>query len=97
MSEPLSLRKLELIAGLVHPVPSTMFVTSTDWGRVAKETQQHLGSAIPLRKGSFEMLLVGPLTVVNSGTEDQEVCNLLNRSYAEAANFAAKRDALRIG
>jgi len=46
----------------------------------------------PIQFGAHEPFL----TVINSGTEDQEVCNLLNEEPARVAAFRERRDKLRI-
>ena len=94
-------QQLNMIAGLVE-VPTIMYLTSTHWGDVVAELDaQYRGMLMdPTKPAPWDLhpnkpIKIGQLTVVNSGTEDQEVCNLLNHHGAEIAAFGARRDALR--
>ena len=92
------LQRYERIAGLCAPVPTTMFVTSTEWARFTAEL-----SALPAEiftrpfnpsKATHSRFLIQTLTIVNSGTEDQTVCNAANYEAERKANFREKHDAL---
>lgn len=90
------------IAALIGQVPTTVFVTSTDWAIFAKElNEQYRGHYVnPLvlaKPGNFARAAFGSTTFVNAGTEDQEVVNVLNAESAELANFAWKRRELATG
>jgi hypothetical protein len=87
-------RRLWVIAGLCAPTPSTMFVTATHWGQIAEELMREHG--VRLSNRNFSVLLVGCLRVVNAGTEDKDVVDVMNEEYAPA-DFQAKRQALITG
>lgn len=92
------IKELWTIAGLCEPVPTIMFLTSTNWRELAAEVlkvQPGLPEA-PTPK-NFRELIVGCLTVVNSGSEDQDAVDEANVQAAQQANFAKKRDALIVG
>lgn len=89
MTSPRFIPKLQTIAGLVSPTLTKMWVTSANWGLIAQELEEHyLGpeDTKPSR-GNFARLKLGSLTVINSGTEDEEVCQLLNEPEFERARF----------
>jgi hypothetical protein len=84
---------LDLVAGLVGKEGATLFLTSTNWSRLAEELI--LNSRADMNPRNFKVLKIRNLTVVNSGSEDQEACNEANTLHAEGAHFAWKRDNLR--
>lgn len=89
MTQPRFVPKLQTIAGLVSPALTTMWVTSTNWGLIAAELEAHYLEPTDTRpsRSNFARLKLGTLTVVNSGTEDEEVCQLLNEPEFERARF----------
>ena len=96
---PKIIDELWLVAGICDPVPTIMFVTSTKWNKIAKavkKVQRRNVDGTPT-PDNFQDLKVGCLTVVNSGTADEEVVNILNIPFAEAADFQKKRAALVSG
>ena len=96
---------LRRIAALIGPVaePVRYFVTSTRWGNIAKEIEaeyvNNLSDPTNLPKpDTFKEMHIGKgLLVINSGTEDQDVVNIVNRAEAERVNFQKRREALRSG
>ena len=99
-------QQLLMISGLIER-SSQMYVTATHWGDIQAELNAQYRDALtdptkpapwdlhpnkPMQLGSREPYL----TVINSGTDDQEVCNMLNEHPAEVAAFSARRDKLRI-
>lgn len=94
MSQPRFIPKLQTIAGLVAkamlPVRTKLWVTSTNWGLIAQEVEDHYlepGQPKPSR-ANFARLNVGKkLLVINAGTEDEEVCQALNEPEFERARF----------
>ena len=100
--ETFFIKQLQLIAQLVAPVPSRFFVTSAHWGMIADEIRRDYPSSLidPLSlptPRTFKELQIGCLRVINAGTEDNEVVNLMNEEDADIANFAWKRDHLMKG
>ena len=98
--------QLMLIAGLIE-CSTIMYVTSTHWGDLIAELNAQYRDALmdPTKPAPWDgdgrrAMQFGAkfpcLTVVNSGTEDQSVCNMLNEKPAEVANFGARRDKLRV-
>ena len=94
---------LKRVSALVYPVYTTIFLTSTQWAGVAKEVAAMPGLKTdrgrkPTRK-NFSQLQIGRLTAVNSTTEDQDVCDMLNAEQERLSNFREKHDrfALRAG
>jgi hypothetical protein len=87
--------KLFTIAGLCDE-ETYMFVTSTYWGEIARAVKaEHPNS--PLNPGAFKRLKILKLTIINSGSEDQEACNVINQVWAEKAHFAYNREHKRSG
>jgi hypothetical protein len=87
------LEYLDLVAGLVGNEKAMLFLTSTNWSRLADEIVS--GSRADMNPHNFKVLRIRNLTVVNSGSEDQGACNEANTMYAESTHFAWKRDNLR--
>lgn len=101
------LDQLRLIASLIDK-STVYYVTSIHWGEIIAELDAQYrdrlmdpakpapwdgeGGNRPIKIGVKEPFL----TVYNSGTEDQDVCNLLNDEPARIANFGARRDKLRV-
>lgn len=96
------IKQLQRISGLVGDTPSRMFLTASHWGQVADEIKRQYPSALANPAGlptpaNFKALKIGALTVLNSGTDDDDVVNLMNEEDAKRANFAWKRDNLITG
>lgn len=68
-----------------------MWLTSSMWAALALEVGMAEAGTNP-QPGQFEALKFRRLTVVNSGSEDEEMCHQLNRPDAERSGFAWKRD-----
>ena len=101
------LRKLKLIASLIER-STVIYLTSTQWGLLIAELDAQYGAPEdmmdPTRPPPWRLHPNRPfgigrhdpkLTVINSGTEDERVCNMLNTKPAEVAAFGARRDRLR--
>ncbi len=86
--------KYDTIAGLVGEIPTTMFVTSSEWARLAAEVQILTKKINP---ENFRRLNLRNLTVVNSCSEDQEAVNLLNVPEARKCDFQNRRARLQSG
>lgn len=89
---------LQRISAIVYPVHTTIFLTSTQWAGVAREASALKG--LKTSKGrkptprNFSQLQIGRLTAVNSTTEDQDVCDMLNAEQERLSDFRAKHDRL---
>lgn len=96
--EPRNIAFLKRVSSLVYPVRTTIFLTSTDWGKLFREVQQLVGfaSGRPVTWANFKKapFVIGRLTAVNSGTEDQDVCDLLNAPEERKSQFREKHDCL---
>jgi len=95
------IKQLQTISALIA-VPSRMFVTSTHWGQIAAEIKRQYASALADPSGlptpkNFDRLKIGMLTVINAGTEDGEVVNLMNEEDARNAQFQQRRTAFQTG
>ena len=86
------LDKLMATEALVEP-GAKMWVTSTVWAALALE----LGPCAAARPGEFTSLKFRRLTVINSGTDDEEWCHRQNRADAERSGFQWKREHWRTG
>ncbi len=89
-----TIAELDIVAGLVGERPTTMFVTSTKWEKIAKEV------AIMIKKpnpDNFRRLQLRNLTVINSFSEDEQAVNLLNVPEARACDFQNRRQRLISG
>ncbi len=87
------LETLDVIAGLVAPKETVMWLTSANWAELAQEIRAKYGkNPTP---GTFRALRIRTLEVRNAGTEDQAVVNGMNVLSARDAEFAPKRDALK--
>lgn len=84
---------LDLVAGLVGKEEATLFLTASNFGRLANEII--IGSRAKMNPHNFKVLKIRNLTVVNSQNEDQKACNEANRMHAENSGFAWKRDHLQ--
>ena len=87
---------LKRVSAIVYPVYTTIFLTSTQWAGIAKEVAAMPGLRTsqgrkPTRK-NFSQLQIGRLTAVNSTTEDQDVCDMLNAEQERLSNFREKHD-----
>ena len=87
---------LKRVSGLVYPVYTTIYLTSTQWAGIAAEVAAMPGLKTdrgrkPTRK-NFSQLQIGRLTAVNSTTEDQDVCDMLNAVQERLSNFREKHD-----
>jgi len=96
------LRRIAALVGEANP-PVRYFVSSTRWGNIAREMEMDFFNELAdptnlPNPDNFKELKIGKgLLVINSGTEDEDVVNLVNRAEAERCNFAKKRDSLRTG
>ena len=97
---------LKRVDSLLGAEKATLFLTSTNWGRLAEEIiasplhqeELTLKQVRGLRNPRvFTKLIIRNLTVVNSGSEDQAACNQANIAYAEQSRFEFKRNDLRVG
>ncbi len=86
--------KFDQIAGICAEIPTTMFITSSEWARLAAEVQVLTKQVNP---ANFRRLILRNLTVVNSGSDDQLVCNLLNIPEARKCDFQNRRKRLVTG
>lgn len=86
--------ELDMVAGLVGEIPTTMFVTSTKWARIAKEVEVMVKRPNP---ENFRSLILRNLTVVNACSEDQEAVNILNVPEARKCDFQNRRARLVSG
>lgn len=96
------IKQLQTIAGLIGSTPSRMFVTSTHWGQIADEIKRQYAGSLMDPAGlpkpqNFGRLKIGALMVINAGTEDQEVVNLMNEEDARSAQFQQRRAAFQTG
>lgn len=85
------------IASLVDGTPTKMFVTSTVWGGLRDaivKVMKSKGLLVPtLTPENFRSVKIGThLTVINSGSEDQEAVDVANKLAADRAGFGWKRD-----
>ena len=85
------------VSGLVYPVPTRIWVRTSDWVRIATEVaaKRDPGQPLPL-PGNFQQLKIGALTAIHAGTDDQEVCDILNAPEEEKSHFRAKHDRFAI-
>lgn len=75
--------------------PAIMYVTTTTWAALAAELRaQYSSTPTP---ANFASIRIGKLTVVNSGSDDQEACDTANKLDAEKNAVQWKRDAWRVG
>jgi hypothetical protein len=99
----LDIEKCRLIADLCHPVQVRVFVTTSNWARIAGDIATNYKHSLVMPSGkptprNFRSFKVRSVTFVNSGTDDQDVCNILNMPeeaktpfrYREA-NFVVRR------
>jgi hypothetical protein len=86
--------KYDNIAGICGEVETVMFVTSSEWAQLAAEIQILTKQANP---DNFRRLRLRNLTVVNSGSEDQEAIDLLNVPEARKCDFQNRRQRLISG
>ena len=93
------IRQFMNISGMIK-APTRMWVTSTHWGEIIAEldaqyADQLMDPTKPKPWGNTRPLQFGAsgntLTVVNSGTEDQAVCNMLNEEPARVAAYGETR------
>lgn len=95
-----SLKHLEQVAGLIQ-CDTTCFLTSTQWAGLAAELPVNAFTdkgRLP-KPGNFKRLNIRGkhiLTVVNSGTEDEDVCRVANWEAERKANFREARDKFAI-
>lgn len=86
--------KYDNIAGICGDIETVMFVISSEWERLANEVQVLKKQINPT---NFRRLKLRNLTVVNSGSEDQEAVNLLNIPEARKSDFQNRRQRLISG
>lgn len=94
------IKQIQVIAGLVER-PTTMYVTVNHWRRIVAELDAQYMDALmdpngPVPWRVSDTFRMGPLTVVNAGTESSAEVNRKNRETPGAIDFIAKRDALRV-
>lgn len=86
--------KYDNIAGICGEVETVMFITSSEWAQLAREVSILTKQVNP---DNFSRLKLRNLTVVNSGSEDQEACNLVNVPEARKCDFQNRRHRLTTG
>ena len=91
------IRHIMLVAGLVAPVPTLYFLTSTKFGQLVKAMQEHCKDRPNITLADTRIMVGEYLTVVNSTSEDQEAVDLVNEPFARHSGFAWKRDNWRVG
>lgn len=97
---PNEIRKLMVVAGLLSR-PATMYVTSAHWARIAAEIRANHQADLKQpwnlpHRDNFKRMKIGKLTVINSGTEDQEVCNTANW-FECPPDFRARVESMKTG
>jgi hypothetical protein len=98
--EPNEIRKLMLVAGLLSR-PANMYVTATRWARIAAEIRANHQADLRQpwnlpHRDNFKRMKIGRLTVINAGTEDEEVCNLANW-HEVPPDFRARVESMKTG
>ena len=99
-------KQLNLIAGLIE-ASTNLYLTSTHWGDVIAELNAQYRDVLmdPTQPAPWDLNPNKPmrfgakdphLTVINSGTDDEQVVYLLNNEAPMVEAFGRKRDALRI-
>lgn len=94
------IKQISVIAGLVER-PTVMYITADHWRKIQAELDAQYLDCLMDPKGPIpwrvsDNFKMGPLTVVNAGTESQAAVNRMNRDTPGAVDFIAKRDALRV-
>jgi hypothetical protein len=87
-------RMSALIGDLGGAPPCRSYVTSTHYAAIFDELQANAPG--PLVRTDYG-LIGNNLIVINSGTEDQEIVNIMNREEAARVDFAGRRERLRSG
>lgn len=90
-----SLEKLWLIAQLTYPVRARVFLTASNWGQIAREINRDYKRELQAGRGmanpkNFKDLVIMSTTFVNSGQDDQDVCNILNAPEEARTPFRFK-------
>lgn len=87
-------QRVESILAAGRPLSKVAYVTSTEWGEIAKELEgfdvmDPSKPGIKPNPANFRQMRIGKcLLLRNAGTEDQDVCDLLN---AEALGTEDKK------
>lgn len=98
-------QRVEAFLAMPPAMPHRAFVTSSEWGQIAKELET-MDVEDPSKPGvkptpqNFTRLKIGKcLTVINSRTEDQDVVNMMNRAElgADAERFEFRKNIARTG
>lgn len=93
------------VSSILGEMKHKAFVTSTEWGEIAKELETY-ELIDPSKPGvrptptNFKQMRIGSnLTLVNAGTEDQETVNYMNviELGEDLTIFQMRRDALITG
>lgn len=72
-------KKWQHISRLMWDRQIVALVTSTEWAELARELKEDYGSSITPTNVNFTQVMIDKnLLIRNSGTEDQEVCNIAN-------------------
>lgn len=90
-----NLEKLMLIAQLNYPTQTRVWLTTTNWGMIAAEINQTYRAELQTKGGmanakNFKDLRFLSTTFINSGTDDQDVCNILNAPEEAKSPFRYK-------
>lgn len=88
--------RLMAVSALVEP-GARMYVTATCWAALALEIGSAKGEHPEPTPDNFGAIRFGKLLVINSGSEDEEMCHRLNRGDAERSGFQWKREHWRVG
>ncbi len=86
--------ELDQVAGIVGEIPTTMFVTTSKWARIAREVETLTKAINP---ANFRCLNIRNLTVVDANSEDEQAVNLLNVPEARKCDFQNRRQRLITG
>lgn len=85
---------LKRVRDLTYPVHTRIWIRTSDWVKIACEVAAVRPAGAPLpTPQNFKSLTLGRLTAIHAGTDDQEVCDLLNVDEERKSNFRAKHDA----
>ena len=94
------IKKWQRVSGLLGEIHAVAYVTSKEWGEIAKELVEKYESAITPTNANFKQCYVGKnLLLRNAGTEDQGLVNALNYIEMEPfiEQFAWRRENLITG
>lgn len=72
--------KWQKVSGILANIHVVAWLTATEWGDLAKEIGEEYYSSVTPSNQNFTQCRIGKnLLLRNSGTEDQEVVNEMNR------------------